>query len=170
MAGYLDFIGYEATDLPLAAVLVRVGLAAIFGGMIGFERELHHRGAGFRTHILVCVAACVFTMLGFELFRLMQEEGGIARGDMIRVIEAVTAGVAFLGAGTIFVSRGSVKGMTTGAGMWLAGAVGTATGLGHYLVGFAGSLVAIVALALLAPISERFEKPAKSSDRGEDGF
>ncbi len=151
---FLQAIGFEPTQTSTLALVSRILIAAILGGIIGFEREVHHRAAGFRTHILVAGAACLFTLLGYELFDLMQEQQGIARADMIRVIEAVTAGVAFLGAGTIFVSKGSVRGLTTGAGMWLAGAVGVACGLGHYILAGVAALIAVVALALLAPVSD----------------
>lgn len=159
---FLQAIGFEATQTPTLALLSRILIAAVLGGVIGFEREVHHRGAGFRTHILVACAASLFTLLGYELFDLMQERQGVARADLIRVIEAVTAGVAFLGAGTIFVSKGSVRGLTTGAGMWLAGAVGVACGLGHYLLAGVAALIAVVALALLAPISEKIDRTIKS--------
>lgn len=160
---FLHTIGFESTQTSSVALVSRILIAAVLGGIIGFEREVHQRGAGFRTHILVAAAACLFTLLGYELFELMQEQQGIARADMLRVIEAVTAGVAFLGAGTIFVSKGSVRGLTTGAGMWLAGAVGVACGLGHYVLAGVAALIAVVALALLAPISENMNGDSEQS-------
>lgn len=164
---FLHAIGFEGTQTSSVALVSRIFIAAVLGGVIGFEREVHHRAAGFRTHILVAAAACLFTLLGYELFDLMQEQQGIARADMIRIIEAVTAGVAFLGAGTIFVSKGSVRGLTTGAGMWLAGAVGVACGLGHYVLGFVAALIAVVALALLAPISDNVDGHDDDSTEGK---
>src|SRR5690606_9235330 len=127
------------------------GVAAILGGAIGFERE-NHAAAGFRTHILVATAACLFTLLTFEIFHLSDvvETG---RSDPIRSIEAVTAGIAFLGAGAIFQSRGSVQGLTTAAGMWLAGAVGVGVALGYYGIAAAVSLLAVLVLAILRRIT-----------------
>ena len=78
---------------------------------------------------------------------------GTVDGDGIRVVEAVTAGIAFLGAGAIFRDRGSVQGLTTGAGMWLAGAVGVATALGYYLIALGVSLLAVIVLAALRALA-----------------
>lgn len=145
---FADAIGLVQPHTPLHVIFIRIGLAALFGGMIGFERERHREGAGLRTHILIATAACLFTLLTIEIFETF---GGSpnSRADPIRAIDAVTAGVAFLGAGAIFRRPHDVKGLTTGAGMWLAGAVGVATSLGYYVVGFVVSLFAIIVLSLL---------------------
>ncbi|KRA50370.1 hypothetical protein ASD80_16340 [Devosia sp. Root635] len=127
--------------------------------MIGFEREWSTAEAGLRTHILVSVAAALFTILAFEIFHTIGPDG--AKADPIRAVEAVTAGIAFLGAGAIFKSGGNVQGITTGAGMWLAGAVGVATSLGYYLIAFGAALLAVVVLAALRAL-------AHNVIRGED--
>ncbi|HEY9012187.1 MAG TPA: MgtC/SapB family protein, partial [Devosia sp.] len=120
----LSVIGLVETATPQHIMLFRLVLAASLGGAIGYERE-SHGAAGFRTHILIAAAACLFAQLAFEIFHLSDVvESG--RSDPIRTIEAVTAGIAFLGAGAIFRAQGSVQGLTTAAGMWLAGAVGVA--------------------------------------------
>jgi putative Mg2+ transporter-C (MgtC) family protein len=81
--------------------------------------------------------------------------GGSNNPDPIRAVEATTAGIAFLGAGAIFQSRGNVRGLTTGAGMWLAGAVGVATALGYYLIGLGVALFAVIVLAALKYFAHR---------------
>lgn len=81
------------------------------------------------------------------------DAGSETPADPIRAVEAVTAGIAFLGAGAIFRSSGSVQGLTTGAGMWLAGAVGIATALGYYLVAFGVALFAVLVLAALRALA-----------------
>ncbi len=110
--------------------------------------------AGLRTHVLIAVAAALFTVLAFEIY-----DQAIARGstsaDPIRAIEAVTAGIAFLGAGAIFQQRGNVQGLTTGAGMWLAGAVGVASALGYYLIAAGVALLAVLVLAALRAFSHK---------------
>ena len=153
----LSVIGFVETTTPQHVMLIRLLIAAILGGAIGYERE-HHAAAGFRTHILIATAACLFALLAFEIFHLSDvvETG---RADPIRAIEAVTAGIAFLGAGAIFQSRGSVQGLTTAAGMWLAGAVGVAVALGYYLIAVAVSVLAVVVLAVL-----RHFTPGKGPD------
>src|SRR5512143_1385199 len=118
------------TWLSFPVIAARLLCAALFGALIGFEREWRKRPAGLRTHILVCVAAATFVILTIEIAHAPIFGRDSITMDPLRVVEAVTAGVAFLAAGTIMVARGQVRGLTTGAGMWLAGAVGLACGLG----------------------------------------
>ncbi|RUT34939.1 MgtC/SapB family protein [Arsenicitalea aurantiaca] len=138
--------GFVETYLPQHIILIRLAIAAVLGGIIGFERERVRGAAGLRTHILISVGAALFTILTFEIFHTI---GTDAQADPIRAVEAVTAGIAFLGAGAIFQARGSVHGITTGAGMWLAGAVGVATALGHYTISAAVAIFAVLVLAAL---------------------
>lgn len=145
--------GLVETYLPLHIILIRLGIAAILGAVIGFEREAHTAEAGLRTHILIAVAAALFTILAFEIFHTI--EGGESRADPIRAVEAVTAGIAFLGAGAIFRQSSGVQGLTTGAGMWLAGAVGMSTALGHYIVAVFTAALAVVVLALLRTFAHK---------------
>ena len=148
-------LGIADTHTPQHVFAIRLLLAALFGGMIGFEREASTYGsAGLRTHILIATAACLFTMLAFEIYEIALA-GGSNNPDPIRAVEATTAGIAFLGAGAIFQSRGNVRGLTTGAGMWLAGAVGVATALGYYAIGFGVALFAVIVLAALKYIAHR---------------
>ena len=139
----------HSTYTPFPVVAARLLLAAIFGAVIGFEREWRNRPAGLRTHILVCVAAATFAILTIEIAHLPTFDFENARIDPIRVVEAVTAGVAFLAAGTILFSRGEVHGLTTGAGMWLAGAIGVASGLGLWQIAGFGTFVVLIVLGLL---------------------
>jgi putative Mg2+ transporter-C (MgtC) family protein len=145
--------GFVQTYLPQHIIAMRLLIAAVLGAMIGFEREWNTAEAGLRTHILIAVAAALFTILAFEIYHTI--EGGGSKSDPIRAVEAVTAGIAFLGAGAIFKGRGNVQGLTTGAGMWLAGAVGVATALGYYLIAFGVALLAVLVLALLRVLAHR---------------
>lgn len=141
-------LGYVDTHTPQHILAIRLLLAALLGAMIGFEREGNNGSAGLRTHILIAVAACLFTLLAFENYA-MALAGGSNNTDPIRAVEATTAGIAFLGAGAIFRSGGNVRGLTTGAGMWLAGAVGVSTALGYYVVALGVALFAVIVLAAL---------------------
>ncbi|MDB5506135.1 MAG: magnesium transporter MgtC [Devosia sp.] len=141
-------LGYVETHTPQHIILIRLLIAAILGALIGWERETTNGQAGLRTHILIATAAALFTTLTFEIFHLADVHAD-ANSDPIRAIEAVTAGIAFLGAGAIFQSRGSIRGLTTGAGMWLAGAVGIAVALGHYGIALAVAVFAVLVLAAL---------------------
>src|SRR6266851_6774472 len=104
-------------------VLLRLGLAAVVGGILGFERELEHKRAGLRTHMLVALGSALFALIAAEV-----------NGEVSRVIQGVATGIGFIGAGTIFklTEQGEVKGLTTAAGIWVTAAAGTALGAGLF--------------------------------------
>lgn len=129
--------------------LARILLAALLGGAVGWEREAREKPAGLRTHMLISIAACLFTLLGLEIVGQNRLAGDHVRIDPMRVIEAVTAGVAFLAAGSIITSRGSVTGLTTGASMWMVGAVGVACGLGEVMLAGAAVVITLVVLWII---------------------
>lgn len=150
----LAAFGYVDTNTPQHIILFRILVAAILGGVIGYEREATNNTAGLRTHMLIATAAALFTLLAFEIFHTALD-GGSQNPDPIRAVEAVTAGIAFLGAGAIFQQRGSVQGLTTGAGMWLAGAIGVSAALGYYLIALAVSIFAVLVLAALRAFAHK---------------
>lgn len=119
------------TTLPAATAAVRLGAALLFGAIIGLDREWRSKPAGLRTHMLVSSASCTFALLALSVMESIDQDTPSAQFDPLRLIEAVTAGVAFLAAGTILQARGKVMGLTTGAGLWMAGAIGLACGLGR---------------------------------------
>jgi putative Mg2+ transporter-C (MgtC) family protein len=151
--------GDMQTSLPLVDLVTRLGLATLAGMIIGLEREWRQKPAGLRTHMLVSLAAAAFTIITFELFQASLAMAPDSKGDPVRVIEGVIAGVAFLGAGTIIQGRGEVKGLTTGASIWLTGATGLACGGGYYVI--AGIIVglAVVILAVLGLLERKEESP-----------
>lgn len=151
---WAESIGYVESYTPQYIVLIRLLIAAVLGGMIGFEREMSHGAAGLRTHILIAVAAALFTTMAMEIFHY-PDVAGSGRADPIRAVEAVTAGIAFLGAGAIFHLRSGIQGLTTGAGMWLAGALGVAAALGYYVIGFAVAIFAVVVLGALRAFAHK---------------
>lgn len=142
------------TTIPEHTIFIRLTLAALLGGVVGFDRELKNRPAGLRTHMLISLAAAVFTVITFELIDGMRARNGDERADPVRIIEAVTAGVAFLAAGAIIQARGNVIGVTTGASMWLVAALGVACGAGDYTIAIMATLLTIVILSLVS----RFER------------
>lgn len=137
------------TALPWDILLPRLVGSAILCSVIGLERERRHRPAGLRTHMLVGLAACVYTILMLYLVDQADIYSEKVRMDPVRIVEAVTSGVAFLAAGVIVFTKGEVRGLTTGASMWLAAAIGTATGLGLWAVAVATTVLALTIMSLL---------------------
>ena len=143
----------DTTDLDHALrIVLRLGLAALFGALLGFEREHHGKAAGVRTHMLVAV--------GSALFVLAPSLGGSEDDAMSRVIQGVVAGVGFLCAGTIIKSDNDrdVKGLTTAAGVWLTAAIGIATGLGSVLIALLGTLLGLFILNIVPRLVDRCER------------
>lgn len=131
-------------------------LAVALGAVIGFEREKHDRPAGMRTHILVCLAAATVAILTIEITHMATFNDQAVRIDPIRLVEAVTGGVAFLAAGFIVFARGEIRGLTTGAGLWLAGAIGLACGLGFWPIALIAAFLALIVLWLLGVVERRY--------------
>lgn len=147
----LSILGTSGTYLDEPQIALRFLLASILGGIIGLEREIKQRPAGLRTNMLTSLAAAVFTVVTFEIYHRLGSKSG---SDPIRVLEAVTAGVAFLAAGTIIQSRGNVEGLTTGAGMWMASAIGVACGAGYVRL----AVIAVVLAMIILIAVRRFER------------
>jgi putative Mg2+ transporter-C (MgtC) family protein len=171
MQQLIDEFGHP-TYTPFLVIVARLLLAALFGAAIGFEREWRDRPAGLRTHVLVCVAAGTFAILTIEIVHapifVTDVVKDAVKVDPIRVVEAVTAGIAFLAAGTILFSRGEVHGLTTGAGMWLAGAIGLACGLGLWQIAAFATVLVLIVLAVLYAFEVKFDlSKDKRDDRAE---
>ncbi|MCR8546520.1 MgtC/SapB family protein [Salipiger sp. P9] len=141
--------------VPAGAAFARLVAAMVLAGLIGVERERRHQPAGLRTHILVSVAACLFVILGQELAALDFGGMGEQRTDPLRMIGAVTQGVAFLAAGIIITAGGEVKNITTGASLWLAGAVGLGCGAGQLALAAMATAIVLVVLILLRALEAR---------------
>lgn len=157
MAGSLfpDFVT-SFSAVPAGVAFLRMLAALVLGGVIGFERETHAKPAGLRTHMLVSIAACLFTLVGLELAQLDFGGEQAKRADPIRLIEAVTAGVAFLAAGLIFTSGGRVRNITTGTSLWLAGAIGLASGAGQIALAAMATVLTLVVIALFGAVEKMF--------------
>ena len=122
------------TEFNTVSIAVRFALAVVCGGIIGMEREHKRRAAGFRTHILVCVGSAMTPMIGEFLLSLRAISPEHFSADPLRLSAQVIAGMGFIGAGAIIVTRRrQVKGLTTAAGLWTAAIVGIAAGAGCYL-------------------------------------
>lgn len=146
-------ISAEFADVPNASritqIVVRLLVAAVLGGMLGFEREHRKKSAGIRTHMLVAIGAALFV--------LVPQQSGMAPTDLSRILQGLVAGIGFLGAGTIVKgeSEENVKGLTTAAGLWLTAAIGVAAGLGRETTAVLSTIFALVILSILPKISDR---------------
>lgn len=138
-------------------IAVRIFVAALLGAVLGFVHELRSRDAGIKTHMILSTAAATFALVTLEIYAHARLHSG-ANADPIRIIEAVTAGVAFIAAGTILRGTEKVRGLTTGAGMWLAGAVGLAAGTGHFALAIIATVTGLVVFTIIRWI-ERLSFP-----------
>lgn len=146
---------FPISRIGYPVIFARLIGAILLGGIIGFEREAKNRPAGFKTHILVSLAAACFAVVAIESIHIKGFEDEAVRVDPLRVIEAVTAGVAFLAAGTIVLSKGEIQGITTGASLWLAGAIGVSLGFGQWIIAFAAVLGGFVVLFLVGKVEDK---------------
>ncbi len=155
----LEFLNFLRTDtLDTLTIVVRLCLAIFCGGVIGIERERKRRPAGFRTHILICLGAALTTLtsqylvLELKLFT-----------DISRLGAQVIAGIGFIGAGTIMVTkRRQVKGLTTAAGLWAAAIVGLCCGAGFYEGAIFASLIILLAELVFAKLEYFIVSNAKT--------
>lgn len=132
-------------------LIIRIILAGICGGIIGVERTLRQKDAGFRTHIIVSMGAALMTIVSkYAFFDVLNIQG--ASVDIARVAANIITGISFLGAGMIFVKGFSIKGLTTAAGIWLTAAVGMTIGAGLYLIG----IVTVLLLLFVQIIFHKF--------------
>ena len=143
-------------ELTVLSVSVRMVLAVVCGGIIGIEREYKRRPAGFRTHILICLGAAMTTLTSQYLYLVLGQYT-----DMARLGAQVVAGIGFIGAGTIIVTRRQrVKGLTTAAGLWAAAIIGLTLGGGFYEGGLFATLLILIAELFFSRVEYRMLKNA----------
>ncbi len=132
--------------MSLNIIILKLFIAVVCGAVIGLEREMSDKAAGLRTHILVCMGACLFGMLGLTLVAEYRS------ADILRLAQGLLIGIGFLGAGVIAREGASIKGLTTAAGIWVMGAIGLAVGVGRYQIALVGSVFGFLTLALFSRI------------------
>jgi len=145
-------------DHLAAAHLDRVIIAAVFGAVIGWEREQHGRPAGLRTHMLVCLGAATMMIISESMYEKYQALGvagdSIMKVDPGRIAAQIITGIGFIGAGVIMKMGARVQGLTTAACLWLAAGVGMAAGAGLYLLGFVSTILAAATLFYLGKLEK----------------
>ncbi len=133
-------------------LIIRLLLAVILSGVIGFERELHGRIAGLRTHILVGIGSCLIMLTSIEIYNIYSG----AAVDPSRIAAQVVSGIGFLGAGTILRFRASVRGLTTAASLWTVAGIGLAVGCGFYKGAFITTVLSFFSLFFLTRIERTY--------------
>jgi putative Mg2+ transporter-C (MgtC) family protein len=139
-------------------VVLRLLVAIVIGGLIGFDRQRSDKPAGLRTHMLVALGSASFTLLGFEVGAHLSPRTGEGF-DPTRVLQGVIGGIGFLGAGAIIQNRGHVSGITTAASVWVAGALGAAAGVGAYVLAGVTTVLAFVILSFLVRLETKIWGP-----------
>lgn len=159
----IDALRSEFSDVSdpaqITRIVVRLVLAGLLGGVLGYQRERSGKAAGIRTHMLVA--------MGAALFVIVPHQAGMAIGDIGRVMQGIVTGVGFLGAGAIIKHRSpeDVHGLTTAAGVWMTAAIGIACGLGRESTAL---LSALLALLVLTFVPHLLGKPPERERGSED--
>lgn len=149
-------IAAEFSDLPdlveLTRVCIRLLIAALLGGILGFEREQKGKAAGIKTHMLVSLGSAIFVLIPLQ--------AGVQPAELTRVIQGIVSGIGFLGAGTILKAdtEDRVRGLTTAAGIWMTSAIGMTAGLGHEASAVLCTLLALLIFAAMPRLMKLIEK------------
>ena len=134
----------ELREVTYLSIVIRIAVAVLLGGIIGFERGMKNRPAGLRTYMLVCVGSCLIMLTNQYIYQVFKT------GDPVRMGAQVVSGIGFLGAGTIVVTRrNQIKGLTTAAGLWASAAVGLTIGIGLYEAAVIGGTVIFLVLSII---------------------
>ena len=143
-------------EVTYLAVVLRIFVAVVVGGILGLERGMKNRPAGLRTYMLVCVGACVIMLTNQYIYQVF------GSGDPVRMGAQVVSGIGFLGAGTIIVTRrNQIKGLTTAAGLWSAAGVGLALGVGFYEAAIVGTVAVFAVMTLLQRMDNRLHRRSR---------
>jgi putative Mg2+ transporter-C (MgtC) family protein len=131
-------------------MIARIAAGAVLGGVIGFERDIHGRQVGLRTHLIVAMASATFMVVSnhFMYFQNYDSSHHI-EADVSRIAASVVSGIGFLAGGAILKTGATIQGLTTAAGLWLVTAIGLASGAGMYVEGVAVTLMGLIALTFL---------------------
>ena len=136
-------------------ILIKLVLSVIFCGIIGAEREIRHKNAGMRTHILVGIGSTLITLTSFYIFAILKHETAM---DPTRIISNIITGIGFLCGGTIIRGGTSVMGLTTAASLWTVSAIGIAVGCGQYMAALLVTVVVLIILVCLRSVEKFLAK------------
>lgn len=155
MSNFNDILMFD-----ISTVFGKLFIAAILGGLIGWERETRGRPAGLRTHLLVCIGVTLMMLVSEHIFTNYEgyKNDSVLRIDPARIAAQVVTGIGFLGAGTIIRARASIRGLTTAASLWLVAGIGLAVGSGFILPAVFTTAIAIATLILLPKVEGRMKR------------
>ena len=156
-----EFIGSTVKtyyDVHILEQIFRLFLATLLGAILGMERELKNKPAGFITFMLVSLGSCVIALLQINIVKMTVQVSGDVNVDATRIIAQVVSGIGFLGAGTIINNRGNVKGISTAALLWVSAAIGLCVGIG----GLENYIIAITTVVFIFPLALIARKIAMS--------
>ena len=146
----------EIREVTYLAVVLRIFVAILAGGLLGLERGMKNRPAGMRTYMLVCMGSCLIMLTNQYIFQTY------GSGDPVRLGAQVVSGIGFLGAGTIVVTRrNQIKGLTTAAGLWASAGIGLALGIGFYEASVIGSVAIFTVITLLQRMDNNLHRKSK---------
>lgn len=135
-------------------------LAAVLGGVLGWEREARNKPAGLRTFMLVSLGSAAFMLVSTNLIAAAEAKDATLKIDPTRVMQGIIGGLGFIGGGTILQTKGSVKGITTAAGVWVAGAIGMACGLSQYGLAIMIAAFAFLTMTMMFSVEKQVRKEA----------
>lgn len=141
--------------VAITEIFLQITLAAIFGGILGLEREYTKKEVGLRTYMLICVGSALFAIVGVNGPTIFADLPN-ASYDPIRIVQAVAIGMGFIGSGLIIIRKGQVEGLTTAAGAWVVSAIGIALGLRLYAIALFATMLCLFILAILRLFEKKF--------------
>ncbi len=157
----------SGTEVTIEEAILRLALAIVLSAVVGLDRELRQKPLGLRTNMLVGLGAASFSLMAFQLVDLLRDSPSTVRIDPVRVMEAIVGAIGFLGAAAIIQGRHELFGATTGASIWVVGAIGMACGFGFYALAFAIAAAGLLVLTVLGLLTSRLGSPG-SPDRSEE--
>ncbi len=145
-------------ELPLIDMAIRLSVAVGLALLVGLERELRGKPAGLRSHMLVSLGAAAFIIVGTGILESAATSDSAAI-DPTRIVEGIIGGIGFLGAGSIIRSGGSIQGITTGASIWLAGAIGVSAGVNNFPLAAMVAVMALIIMTVLGYLEHSLIEP-----------
>jgi putative Mg2+ transporter-C (MgtC) family protein len=156
------------TDVTIQEAVVRLVLAVALSAVVGLDRELRQKPLGLRTNMMVALGAAACALMALHLVDLLRSSPTLVQIDPVRVMEAVVGAIGFLGAAAIIQGRFEVVGATTGASIWVVGALGMACGFGFYALAVAMSVVGLLVLTVLGLITGHLTQERPTTDPEQD--